>query len=302
MTVYAVKTVRKSRLLGQSAVGICERNLLHTVPEFPFLTNLAFVFQTPGKFYLGFDYAAGGLLIDHIRSMPVLAMDDLRLYLAEIVLALEHLHRHGIVFRNLTPDNVVLSDAEQGHIRLVDFGLSRPVVVGGREVCGAAEYLAPEVIAGGECGPKIDWWALGVLFYELVFADQPFYDDSNDALFAQIAAREPEYPEFRHIMGTDLLKRLLVKNPAERIGDTEIRAHPFFEGLDWGKVTKLEINPRTLAEIMNDLGANSSSNATEETTESGSHSPDVNTPFHVIHPGLQGVAPLHDPGSASDHD
>jgi serine/threonine protein kinase len=162
--------------------------------------------------------------------------------------------------------------------------------------------LQSEVIAGAECGPKSDWWALGILFYELVLADQPFYDDSSDGLFAKIVTREPEYPEFRHIMGTDLLKKLLVKNPAERLGDGQIRADPFFEGLDWGKVMRLEISPRTLAEMMNDLGADSSSNVAEEATGSGSHSPDVNTPFHVIHPGLQGATPVHDPGSASDHE
>ena len=248
--LYALKTIRKKKLIeiGQVDTVIAERNLLSIIPPHPFIISLQFAFQTPSKFYLGLEYAAGGELLHHLSNLPVVPIDDTRLYMAEVVLALEHLHKHHIVYRDLKPENVLLD--KDGHIKLTDFGLCKEINEDGTKTfCGTAEYLAPEVVLRTGYGFKVDWWALGILLYEILFNGTPFYDENQAVLFDNIVNEEPKFPKFGHKTAIDLIKLLLQKEPENRPDVDQIKQHPFFHGLDWEKVYNKQCNPKNFNQV-----------------------------------------------------
>ena len=253
--LFALKTIRKKKLLQlrQQSVVLTERNLLYSLERHPFVVKLCFAFQTKVKFYLGLEYAAGGEILHYLQSLSLFPIDDIRLYIAEIVLALDHIHKNHIIYRDLKAENVLLS--KDGHVKLTDFGLAKEVQggSGARTFCGTAEYLAPEIIEGKEYGFKVDWWALGVLFYQMLFGDVPFYDESQAVLFDKILHDEPVFPKFGHKNGIDLIKKLLVKNPDERMDIDGIKNHPFFHGLNWDKVLRCEVKPRHFEGVENEM-------------------------------------------------
>ena len=253
--LFALKTIRKKKMLqlNQQSVVLAERTLMYSLEKHPFIVKLCFAFQTDVKFYLGLEYAAGGELLHFIQSWSVFAIEDARLYMAEIVLALEHIHRNNIIYRDLKAENVLLS--KQGHIKLTDFGLAKEIddESGAKTFCGTAEYIAPEVIQGKEYGFKVDWWSLGILFYQMMFGDVPFYDENQKVLFEKICTEEPSFPKFAHKAATDLIQKLLTKDPDQRPDIEDIKKHSFFHGLNWDKVLRCEIKPRSFTGVDNEL-------------------------------------------------
>ena len=248
--LYALKTIRKKKLveIGQVDTVIAEKNLLSMIPPHPFIISLQFAFQTESKFYLGLEYAAGGELLHHLANLPVVPIEDTKLYMAEVVLALEHLHKNHIVYRDLKPENVLLD--KDGHVKLTDFGLCKTIDDDGTKTfCGTAEYLAPEVILRQGYGFKVDWWALGILLYEILFNGTPFYDENQAVLFDNIVNEDPVFPKFGHKAAIDLIKLLLQKEPENRPDIDTIKGHPFFHGLDWDKVLAKQVNPRNFSQV-----------------------------------------------------
>jgi serine/threonine protein kinase len=241
--LFALKAVAKRRLreAGLLAQARIEREILCLVPRHPFIVGLQFAFQTDRKFFLGLEYVPGGELLHHLNRRGALTIDDFRLYLAELVLALEHLHACEVVYRDLKPENVLLDDA--GHVKLADFGLSKRIADSTSTVCGTAEYIAPEVLKREPYGFKVDWWALGVLAYVMMFGYAPFSDESEPALFEKILTQEPEFPVFGHQASLDFMRRLLVKDPDARMGAAEVRAHRLFAGLNWDRVLRKGYRP-----------------------------------------------------------
>jgi serine/threonine protein kinase len=243
--LFALKTIRKSKLLelNQLATVERERNLLHWLPKCPFIVNLIFAFDTPFKFYLGLEYAPGGELLKFLRSLDMLNFEQVRFYLAEVVLALEHLHKHKVIYRDLKPENILLD--RTGHVKLTDFGLSIKVErdTATSTFCGTPVYIAPEVIEGKKYDFKVDWWALGILTFEIFYGESPFYDSNQKAMFDKICNKKLECPKFGHRETNAFVEALLVKNPAERPDVEEIKSHIFFKGLDWQRVAAVEIVP-----------------------------------------------------------
>ncbi|TYZ67416.1 hypothetical protein PybrP1_003218 [[Pythium] brassicae (nom. inval.)] len=174
-----------------------------------------------------------------------------RFYAAELVLALEHLHRVKVAYRDLKPENILLE--ESGHLRVTDFGLSKLNVVsdrGAQTLAGSAEYLAPEVYSMSKYGYAVDWWSLGVFIFEMITGVHPFLDDNREVMVKKIMTpgvmqqiMPPEMPSD----AASLLFGLLTFNPQDRLGSRggaeEIRAHPFFESISWDKLLRRELTP-----------------------------------------------------------
>lgn len=237
--VYAMKVLTKSNIIRRNQVEHTrtERNVLGRI-DHPFIVGLNYAFQTTDKLYLVLDYCAGGELFFHLGREGKFTEDRARFYSAQIVLALEYLHKMNVIYRDLKPENVLLD--HNGNVRLTDFGLSKENVdgidSGAHSFCGTPEYLAPEVLNRTGHGRAVDWWSLGALLYEMLTGLPPFYCRDRNILFEKIRKGELDYPDYLSSDAIDLLSKLLTRDPRFRLGcgdASEIKAHPFFHPVDW---------------------------------------------------------------------
>lgn len=251
--IYAMKTLRKAALVKRNQLihTKTERNILQNINH-PFLTSLNYAFQTPDKLYLVMDFCGGGELFYWLKKDRRFSQARARLFAAEILLALEALHAHDIIYRDLKPENILL-DLE-GHIRLTDFGLSKEAVTGPgakggtKTFCGTPEYLAPEILENKGHGKAVDWWSLGTLIYEMLTGLPPFYDQNMQRMYDKILNAPLRFPAYMSPEAKSLLTGLLQRKVSDRLGsgldDSEsIKKHAFFQELDWQQVYKKETAP-----------------------------------------------------------
>jgi tRNA A-37 threonylcarbamoyl transferase component Bud32 len=163
--VYAMKVLRKDVIAakGQIEHTKSERDILFEVRH-PYIVRLRYAFQSDDKLYLVTDYYNGGTLFYHLRKSRHFTEERARFYAAELLSALDHLHKLNIIYRDLKLENVLMD--HQGHLALTDFGLSKQnidVTGGATTFCGTAEYIAPELLKGQKYGPAVDWWSFGIL-------------------------------------------------------------------------------------------------------------------------------------------
>jgi len=149
--------------------------------------------QNSLRLYMLFEYVAGGELFSHLRTVGTLRESAARFFAGEIVLALEYLHGLGIIYRDLKPENLLLTSA--GHIKITDFGFAK-LVNSERtfSLCGTPDYLAPEIIQSSGHGKAVDWWALGILIYEMLAGFPPFSADTQQGIYARIIAGDITWP------------------------------------------------------------------------------------------------------------
>jgi len=190
--LYALKSIRKAPLSPPEVVRpvLTERNILMRLSH-PFITRLHFAFQAATKFYLGLEYAPGGDMLRHMDEAGPPPVREIRLYVAELALTLEYLHGLGIVFRDLKPDNVLLDAG--GHVTLATSDSRRTSRTPdprrtSREMCGTPAYMTPEVVRGDAYGRAVDWWALGVLAFEMAAGTTPFFNRNERRVMEGIAA------------------------------------------------------------------------------------------------------------------
>ncbi|XP_074006080.1 ribosomal protein S6 kinase alpha-5 isoform X5 [Numenius arquata] len=220
-----------------------ERQVLEHIRQSPFLVTLHYAFQTDTKLHLILDYINGGELFTHLSHRERFSENEVQIYIGEIVLALEHLHKLGIIYRDIKLENILLDS--DGHVVLTDFGLSKEFLTDENEraysFCGTIEYMAPDIVRGGDTGhdKAVDWWSVGVLMYELLTGASPFTVDGEKNSQAEISRRilksEPPYPQEMSALSKDIIQRLLMKDPKKRLGcgptdADEIKQHPFFQG------------------------------------------------------------------------
>jgi protein-serine/threonine kinase len=203
--IYAMKVLSKKEIVAKKEVAhtIGERKILQRSLECPFLVGLKFSFQTEKELYFVTDYKCGGELFWHLQKEGRFSEDRARFYIAELVLALEHLHKYDIVYRDLKPENILL-DAT-GHIALCDFGLSKPDLSNDQltnTFCGTTEYLAPEVLLDEKgYGKHVDFWSLGVLLFEMCCGWSPFYAEQTQEMYRLICYGKIRFP--KHVIGDD---------------------------------------------------------------------------------------------------
>lgn len=252
--IYAMKVLQKKVIVQKKEVAhtVGERNILvrTAMEESPFIVGLKFSFQTPTDLYLVTDYMSGGELFWHLQKEGRFNEERAKFYIAELILALQHLHMHDIVYRDLKPENILL-DAN-GHIALCDFGLSKANLTKNdttNTFCGTTEYLAPEVLLD-EAGytKMVDFWSLGVLVFEMCCGWSPFYAEDTQQMYKNIAFGKVRFPrDTLTTEGRNFVKGLLNRNPKHRLGATddaeELKKHAFFADIDWIALAKKKITP-----------------------------------------------------------
>lgn len=251
--LYAQKQFKKASLVVHKKLieqTKTERQILESVNRHPFVVKLYYAFQDQEKLYLILEYGQGGELFTHLAEERMFSESTAAFYLAEMVLALSHLHDElGVVYRDLKPENILLDS--EGHLLLTDFGLSKVATDDAtcNSLLGTVEYMAPEVIKGDKYGKAVDWWSLGALAYDLMTGSPPFRGNNNHKIQQNILKQKLVLPYFLGPDAKDLLVRLLRKEPNKRLGANMpkdlaiIKGHRFFRKIDWKKLEARDVEP-----------------------------------------------------------
>ncbi|XP_045154860.1 ribosomal protein S6 kinase alpha-1 [Echinops telfairi] len=247
--LYAMKVLKKATLKVRDRVRTkMERDILADVNH-PFVVKLHYAFQTEGKLYLILDFLRGGDLFTRLSKEVMFTEEDVKFYLAELALGLDHLHSLGIIYRDLKPENILLD--EEGHIKLTDFGLSKEAIDHEKKAysfCGTVEYMAPEVVNRQGHAHSADWWSYGVLMFEMLTGSLPFQGKDRKDTMTLILKAKLGMPQFLSTEAQSLLRALFKRNPANRLGSgpdgaEEIKRHVFYSTIDWNKLYRREIKP-----------------------------------------------------------
>nr|AML78724.1 putative LOV domain-containing protein [Cunonia capensis] len=268
--LYAMKAMEKSIMLNRNKVhrACIEREIIALL-DHPFLPTLYTSFQTSTHVCLITDFCPGGELFALLDKQPmkIFKEESARFYAAEVVIGLEYLHCLGIIYRDLKPENILLQ--KDGHVVLSDFDLSfmtscKPQIIKhplpnkrrrsrsqppptfvaepntqSNSFVGTEEYIAPEIITGAGHSSEIDWWALGILLYEMLYGRTPFRGKNRQKTFANILHKDLTFPSSIPVSlaARQLINALLNRDPASRLGSNtganEIKQHHFFRGINW---------------------------------------------------------------------
>lgn len=235
-----LKIMKKSEVLRLKQVDhvIAEMRILSMI-EHPFVVNLLTTFEDERRLFILLEFVNGGELFSHLRRKGRLPSDDAQFYSAEITLAIEYLHGMKVVYRDLKPENLLI-DCD-GHIKMTDFGFAKIVEDRTWTLCGTPEYLAPEIIQSIGHFHAVDWWALGILCFEMLAGFPPFYDNRPFGIYQKILAGRPEFPVHFSTRATSFIKALLRMDATQRLGSSssmskgaeDVKWHRWFKGLDW---------------------------------------------------------------------
>lgn len=236
---FAIKILHKSDIIRLKQVEhiTSEKNVLAMI-DCPFIVRLYKTFQDEYDLYMIQEYVVGGELFSHLRKVGKFPNDVAKFYAAEIILAIEYLHSKNIAYRDLKPENILLDS--EGHVKLTDFGFAKVVMDRTWTLCGTPEYLAPEIIQSKGHGKAVDWWALGILIYEMLVGYPPFFDDVPYKIYEKILAGRIEFPRFIDASAKDLIRKLLTTE-MKRLGNLknaamDVKRHKWFRGVDWDEL------------------------------------------------------------------
>ncbi|KAF3663633.1 Serine/threonine-protein kinase AtPK1/AtPK6 [Capsicum annuum] len=257
--ILAMKVMRKDKILEKDHAEYMktERDVLTKINH-PFVVQLRYSFQTKYRLYLVLDFVNGGHLFFQLHRQGLFREDLARIYTAEIVSAVSHLHSNGIMHRDLKPENILL-DAD-GHVVLTDFGLAKQFDENTRSnsLCGTIEYMAPEIVLGKGHDKAADWWSVGVLLYEMLTGKPPFVGGNRQKVQQKIIRDKIKLPAFLSSDAHSLLKGLLHKEARKRLGcgsrgSDEIRSHKWFRSINWKKLDAREIQPSFCPQVSGKL-------------------------------------------------
>ncbi|RKP05470.1 kinase-like domain-containing protein, partial [Thamnocephalis sphaerospora] len=256
--LYAIKMLKKEFIIQNDEVESTKSEkrvfMAANRERHPFLVGLHSCFQTDNRIYFVMEYVSGGDLMLHIQRQQF-SERRAKFYACEVLLALEYFHRNDIVYRDLKLDNILLT--LDGHIKIADYGLCKESMGFGATTntfCGTPEFMAPEILLDQRYSRAVDWWAFGVLIYEMLLGQSPFHGDDEEEIFESILEDEVLYPINMSRDSVSILQRLLTRDPTRRLGAgpedaLEIKRHPFFRSVDWDAMLQKKVPPPFFPEV-----------------------------------------------------
>ncbi|MCJ1261593.1 Serine/threonine kinase [Lobaria immixta] len=250
--LYAIKVLKKEFIIENDEVESTKSEkrvfLIANKERHPFLLNLHACFQTETRVYFVMEYISGGDLMLHIQRGQF-GTKRAQFYAAEVCLALKYFHENGVIYRDLKLDNILLT--LDGHIKIADYGLCKEEMWYGSSTstfCGTPEFMAPEILLDKKYGRAVDWWAFGVLIYQMLLQQSPFRGDDEDEIYDAILADEPLYPIHMPRDSVSILQKLLTREPELRLGSgptdaQEIMSHSFFRNVNWDDFRDKKVPP-----------------------------------------------------------
>ncbi|CAG8977170.1 hypothetical protein HYALB_00003391 [Hymenoscyphus albidus] len=256
--LYAIKVLKKEFIIENDEVESTRSEkrvfLIANKENHPFLLNLHACFQTETRVYFVMEYISGGDLMLHIQRGQF-GTKRAQFYAAEVCLALKYFHENGVIYRDLKLDNILLT--MDGHIKIADYGLCKEEMWWNSTTstfCGTPEFMAPEILLDKKYGRAVDWWAFGVLIYQMLLQQSPFRGEDEDEIYDAILADEPLYPIHMPRDSVSILQKLLTREPDQRLGSgptdaQEIMSQPFFRNINWDDVYHKRLPPPYLPQI-----------------------------------------------------
>ncbi|KAK1249507.1 hypothetical protein MKX07_003023 [Trichoderma sp. CBMAI-0711] len=256
--LFAIKVLKKEFIIENDEVESIKSEkrvfLIANRERHPFLTNLHACFQTETRVYFVMEYISGGDLMLHIQRGQF-GTKRAQFYAAEVCLALKYFHENGVIYRDLKLDNIMLT--LDGHIKIADYGLCKEDMWYGSTTstfCGTPEFMAPEILLDKKYGRAVDWWAFGVLIYQMLLQQSPFRGEDEDEIYDAILADEPLYPIHMPRDSVSILQKLLTREPDQRLGSgptdaQEVMSQPFFRNINWDDIYHKRVQPPFLPQI-----------------------------------------------------
>jgi len=246
----ALKILKKKDIVKMQQVEHVrqEKEILMRLSH-PFIVQMWGTFQDEECLYMMMEFVNGGELHEYIQLQAgATPASDCRFYSSEIFLALAYLHAQDIVHRDLKPQNLLLDD--RGHVKLTDFGFAKSIPKSEKSftLVGTPEYVAPEIITKDGHTYAVDWWAFGILTFEILMGFTPFCGENMDSIFANVLEGNVNCPKHMDAQARDLITKLLVQDPAKRLGCQKsgsrgVQRHPFFKGLDFQAARSRKLTP-----------------------------------------------------------
>eukprot|EP01017_Pseudomicrothorax_dubius_P029719 TRINITY_DN3642_c0_g2_i1.p2 TRINITY_DN3642_c0_g2~~TRINITY_DN3642_c0_g2_i1.p2 ORF type:complete len:257 (-),score=64.07 TRINITY_DN3642_c0_g2_i1:327-1097(-) len=255
--VYAMKEMSKARVLSKRSVNsVMNERLLLSHLRHPFLVNMVCAFQDRENIYLIMDLVTGGDLRFHVSKRRLFTEEQTRFVIACILLGLEYLHNNGVLHRDVKPENVVLDS--RGYCKLTDLGIARiwrPD--NAQDTSGTPGYMAPEVMCRQNHGVAVDYFALGVIAYEMMMGRRPYQGKSRKEIKEQVLARQvqirkADVPDGWSLEAADFVNRLIQRKPANRLGlngPMEVKGHPWLKNFPWTRLLNKELTAPFLPSV-----------------------------------------------------
>ncbi|KAJ2113270.1 Serine/threonine kinase [Coemansia sp. RSA 922] len=251
--LYAIKVLKKEFIVENDEFESTRSEkrvlLIANKERHPFLIGLHSCFQTSNHIFFVTEYISGGDLMMHVQKLGSFGERRAKFFACEILLGLAYFHKVGIIYRDLKLDNILLD--KDGHVKIADYGLCKENMGYGQTTitfCGTPEFMAPEIVLEQRYGRAVDWWAFGVLIYEMILGTSPFHGEDENEIFDSILEDEILYPVRMSRDSVFICQALLEKDPSKRLGSgpndaEDIMKHSFFTGINWDDVLNKKILP-----------------------------------------------------------